>query len=700
MVDPERFLPIDGQTVPYLKREFHINTDFKTYTEYMDLIDKIRLRTPMPFYELSFTAWDQNTKLSKKTNEATPTIPISNLPKPDNSIVPNTDDTSPKNYWLYVPGTSGDKWEEFYEKGIMAIGWDELGDLVKYKSKKEIELKLSSIHNSEQKKTNDALANFEFANSISIGDVIIAKKGNTELLGYGKVTSDYYYADSSPEFKSRRQVKWLKKGNWMMNAYQCIAKTLTNTTTLATTHPDYAPYNKPYYMLLMDIFSGKVKLPFSPVTKPSESIFPLNQIFYGPPGTGKTYQTILRAAEIIENIKIDSFEEAKEVFNREHGKRIEFITFHQSYSYEDFIQGLRPDVERGGSLSFERKDGVFMRSCVNALYEYYMLWKSKNSDQTVNPDITDIYMDFIDYLKTLPKLELETVSGSFVNVVSTTKNNNIELNHPNKSKKYLVSRKRLLDLYDAYPKIDMIKNIYEDIRKAIGGCNSTCFWAVLNQFIKFKDNYKPTSDTAPDLFEDLTYQSKKELLASFDLSDLRSVSGDVPRYVIIIDEINRANISRVFGELITLLEPDKRSHGSIPLTSTLPSGEEFIVPSNLYVIGTMNTADKSLALLDIALRRRFEFEPMYPLYQIENGEIHYPDKLKKMNETIIKLKGYDYQIGHSYFMGDDFDIAKQMNQKVIPLLLEYFMNDLEQVSIVLENAGFELDKSQYPLRIM
>ena len=171
-------------------------------------------------------------------------------------------------------------------------------------------------------------------------------------------------------------------------------------------------------------------------------------------------------------------------------------------------------------------------------------------------------------------------------------------------------------------------------------------------------------------------------------------------YVIIIDEINRANISRVFGELITLIEPDKRSHGSVPLKCTLPSGEDFIVPSNLYIIGTMNTADKSIALLDIALRRRFEFEAMYPDYDLEG--IRDTEILKKINTEIIKLKGYDFQIGHSYFMeskDDPYNLVKRMNKKVIPLLLEYFMNNKEEVEKIIKAAGLNLKVGSWPLEI-
>jgi 5-methylcytosine-specific restriction protein B len=171
-------------------------------------------------------------------------------------------------------------------------------------------------------------------------------------------------------------------------------------------------------------------------------------------------------------------------------------------------------------------------------------------------------------------------------------------------------------------------------------------------------------------------------------------------YVIIIDEINRANISRVFGELITLIEEDKRSHGDIPMKATLPSGDSFMVPSNLYIIGTMNTADKSIALLDIALRRRFTFVGMYPKYEIENSTIHESDYLKKINERIIESgKGRDFQIGHSYFMGDNFNLEKTMNNKVIPLLMEYFMNDEDIVKKILEGSGFSIKKDSWPLEI-
>jgi len=186
------------------------------------------------------------------------------------------------------------------------------------------------------------------------------------------------------------------------------------------------------------------------------------------------------------------------------------------------------------------------------------------------------------------------------------------------------------------------------------------------------------------------------------LSDLLSKgkSNEVPptkesfkRYVMVIDEINRANISRVFGELITLLEKDKRFDAANQLVAKLPSGEEFVIPPNLHVIGTMNTADKSIALLDIALRRRFSFKPFYPRPDlIEDSQLR--GIFEKLNDKIKKEKSVDFTIGHSYFMDKTIDdLEAIMDDHVIPLLVEYFMNELGDVRDLLKGVGIDVDDS-------
>ena len=395
---------------------------------------------------------------------------------------------------------------------------------------------------------------------------------------------------------------------------------------------------------------------FSIENKPPQTLknFPLNTIFYGPPGTGKTYNTILRAAEIIENRKVESYDEALKIFKDNLHNQIEFITFHQNYSYEDFIQGLRPDTENDNQLTFERKDGVFKVIADRAL---------KNLEDSEKPHLSKKIFEeaFKEFINPLLEGEVEEIEVKMKKVsyfITAITNKSIDFRKASGGTAHTLSIGTLKKMYDAESVLEIqgLASYYEPL---------------------IRDLLKIGKDSS----------GKKEKV-------------DRKNYVIIIDEINRANISRVFGELITLIEPDKRSHGEIPLEARLPSGDRFIVPSNLYIIGTMNTADKSIALLDIALRRRFEFESMYPKYEIVNKEIYDVEILQKINELIIKSKGYDFQIGHAYFMGkDNINLVERMNKKVIPLLLEYYMNDEKEVTGILKLAGLQMEEGSWPLKI-
>jgi hypothetical protein len=391
---------------------------------------------------------------------------------------------------------------------------------------------------------------------------------------------------------------------------------------------------------------------------------PLNFILYGPPGTGKTRRSISKAAEITEEREILNYDEALDIFNKNLHDQIEFITFHQNYSYEDFIQGLRPDVENKGNLSFEKKDGIFKVISDRALGNL------RRSEQTPGELSDEFSFD-----KALRDFALE-----------------IE----NSNSKYPINR-------SAY-----ISKVEDDaFRYHLDNWQSSGWRMKFSDLQEFYRNKVSRND-----IKDLTrisglakrdatyYYLVYEKIRTYISKSTNSVEKvKCQNYVLIIDEINRANISRVFGELITLIEPDKRSHGKTPLKVKLPSGDEFIVPSNLYIIGTMNTADKSIALLDIALRRRFVFEDMYPEYDIPGCEIFDIDVLKKINEQIIETKGHDFQIGHSYFMDNPDNLVERMNHKVIPLLLEYYMNDEKEVKKILNDAGLEIIEGSWPIKI-
>jgi len=184
----------------------------------------------------------------------------------------------------------------------------------------------------------------------------------------------------------------------------------------------------------------------------------------------------------------------------------------------------------------------------------------------------------------------------------------------------------------------------------------------------------------------------------------KKVTEENQNFVLILDEINRANISKVFGELITLLEEDKRIGGDNELTVTLPSGEEFSIPPNLYIIGTMNTADKSIALVDIALRRRFQFEALYPDPSVIDrfGKVAKSEKkqlMEKLNQKLIEpdgefFKGVDFQIGHAYFLKNN-TLNDVVDQNIIPLLTEYFRNDLQKVKALLDACSHKIDNDHF-----
>lgn len=377
---------------------------------------------------------------------------------------------------------------------------------------------------------------------------------------------------------------------------------------------------------------------------------PLNQILYGPPGTGKTYHTVLEAAKIITGNKNISYEEALKEFKANLDHQIEFITFHQNYSYEDFIQGLRPDTENGSALTFEKKDGVFKRIADRA---HKNLIASENP-ASAKKEFELVFQELIQPLNDgdVTEVEIKMKKSSFF--ITAVGEKSIDFRKNVGDSEHTLSINTLRKMYD------------KGLNDIILGGLQPYYNPILELLLE-----KGRSEVAPT-------QRKN--------------------YVIIIDEINRANISRVFGELITLIEEDKRSHGSIPMRVTLPSGDSFIVPSNLHIIGTMNTADKSIALLDIALRRRFEFVPMYPQYEGLGKTVNDADKLRKINEAIVIRKNHDFTIGHAYFMGDDYNLEKTINHKVIPLLLEYFMNTEKEVIDILKEAGITI--GEWPLKMI
>ena len=560
-------------------------------------------------------------------------------------------------YWLYSPGQNAVKWDEYYNEGIAAINWDKIGDLRQYPSRNEIRKALIENYGGSENKTNDLNANDDFLNKMKPGDLIFVKKGRNKLLGYGTVISDYDFQDQRSEAKSIRKINWQLKGEWNTGV-SMVVKTLTDVTAHDKQRGNY---EWTYQRMLAEMGLSLEKPEIN--AGPESQKHPLNTIFYGPPGTGKTYHTIRRAAEIIAGKTITSQKEASEIYSANLHDRIEFITFHQNYSYEDFIQGLRPETDNQNSLSFRKRDGIFKHMADKAMQN---LEQSQRDEDGLQKEAA-----FEEALDEFKEMVLEN-EGRFVLTPSVS----------------LVSVEEDAFRYtgDNWPNVSRMK--YDDLREFFRK------QVAIRKDIRHLQHISGLARHHATYFFNVYEQVK----ARINPGKMKIQKVERKNYVLIIDEINRANISRVFGELITLIETDKRKGQPMEMKLRLPSGDLFSVPDNLYLIGTMNTADKSISLLDIALRRRFDFEPMYPQYEIQNEIIPHADVLEKINKEVIKRKGHDFQIGHAYFMTED-KLETKLNQRVIPLLMEYFMNDDKQVMEILNGAGLKVNESVWPLQV-
>lgn len=374
----------------------------------------------------------------------------------------------------------------------------------------------------------------------------------------------------------------------------------------------------------------------------------LNQILYGPPGTGKTYNTINKALAIVDPdslLRDLTRSEMKSKFDQfvSYGQ-IVFTTFHQSFSYEDFVEGLRAESENG-QLSYNIESGIFKQICERA-----------------SEGITEIDDPFDEALAVFTDI-LASHDGFLTLKTTTGKEFDVEYGGGKTILVYPKSNKSLKNGYTA--NLTLVRQLYKTGSK--------------------QGIYNP-----PYVDGVLRY-----LKSNCGLKDYRShsMSSLAKPFVLIIDEINRGNISNIFGELITLIEPSKRAGGAEALPVKLPySKESFSVPSNLYIIGTMNTADKSLAQVDIALRRRFEFIEMMPkdelLSDVFVEGIDIAKLLKTINQRIELLYDREHTIGHSFFLPLRNEptierLERIFGLEILPLLEEYFFEDWERVGQVL-----------------
>jgi 5-methylcytosine-specific restriction protein B len=377
----------------------------------------------------------------------------------------------------------------------------------------------------------------------------------------------------------------------------------------------------------------------------------LNQIFFGPPGTGKTYATIEATLEILDPFYLAAHRKDRSTLKKRFDELsdagdVRFVTFHQSFSYEDFVEGLRAESSDDGQLRYSVVPGVFKDLC--------------SAKQT-----------------TFRKFEIGDKYGTGYKVIFTSEDV-VELKKP-KGNHLEIGMRMLRGLANA-----VLSNRISTADLRDGSWDEKLSDSTFDPFLV--NGYK---NFLPSMVDHMLGGQTGGLFEPV------SESQPTGAKVLIIDEINRGNVSRVFGELITLIEPTKRAGAEEALEVTLPySKERFSIPGNVHLIGTMNTADRSLASLDIALRRRFTFKEVPPnpalLDEVEVEGVPIDELLDVMNQRIAALLDRDHCLGHAYFMPLKSEpslerLEQIFREQILPLLQEYFFEDWQRIQWVLND---------------
>lgn len=595
-----------------------------------------------------------------------------------------------RQYWTLSTGTGGELWGEFYEKGIAAIGWDGTPDLRQFRSKEEVRQKLQELWPGDSSKRNDAHACWQFVHDIEVGDIIFAKQGFSRLLGYGVVGGEYEFDATRANHKHVRKVKWLANGEWEMPEGSKFAmKTLTDMTPF----PDFI--QKLAIKVGLDLgaqpepdvmFPGSAGVAYWWLNA-NPKIWNFEEI---PVGEKQTYTSLnekgnkrqkyryfheVRPGDLVVGYVTSPQKEivavckiTKGMHQTENGEEIEFEKIEQfarPIAYETLqanpdLANSEPLINNQGSL-FKLTEPEY--EAIRALI-----------DETNTP--APIKLEFFDKHKAMKGLFLAESQFDEMLAALKEKKNVVLQGAPGVGKTYVARRLAYALTESNDPeRIEVIQfhqsYSYED----------------------FIQGFRPTPKGHFDL--------KYGVFHQFCRRAQRDEAQGKP-YVFIIDEINRGNLSKIFGELMMLIEPDKRGkEHAIPLAYSQDSDDKFYIPENLHLIGMMNTADRSLAMVDYALRRRFRFITLRP----EFSSAAFRDflaaagatavlaekiitRMNALNEAIsadTKNLGPGYQIGHSYFClrngikPDDGWYRRVIESEIVPLIQEYWFDNEQKV---------------------
>lgn len=664
-IRPDKFLGLDSTNQKYLNSlgiTFD-NTKFLPYSEYERVMKELTniIRSgeieESNFAEFSYTAW-------QKTNDF----------KNDNSnnnkrTIKGKDDIA---YWTYSPGRNAEFWEDYYEEGIMGIGWHEIGDLNAFSTKDSIAKKLANVFNDKSSHNQDSLMLYNFAYVMKPGDVVFAKKGRNIIVGRGVVTSDYFYDESRGVHPNIRKIDWTHKGEWESKNMLAM-KTLTDITR-------YTDYVINLNALFKDSNDNK-KDEDNHISEPQYWLMTANP-------------KIWRLSEWPQSGDIEY-----SLYNDKGNRRRIFKNF--------------LDANQGDPVICYETSPTKQIKCLAEI-------KSKNNGKSLPIRLTKKLLNYIDFdeIKDLPELSnmeyLKTQQGSIFKLTkeeyealmyqideANPEDNNQKEHFPYSDKDFLS------EVYVSQTKLNQIKhlllrkqNIILQGAPGVGKtfCAKRLAYTILGEkdedkisFIQFHQNYSYEDFIMGYKPEGSDFVLKEGVFYRFCRKAQNDPDG---KYFFIIDEINRGNLSKIFGELLMLIEKDYRgTYASMPYKE-----ERFVVPKNLFIIGMMNTADRSLAMIDYALRRRFSFVEMEPGFESE-GFRNYQKGLKsdlfnkivglikELNEDISddNSLGKGFKIGHSYLCGiNQEDCTRELLEEIVrydilPMLQEYWFDNQDKV---------------------